>query len=296
MGFEYKATAENVNEQDGQGNTRLHEAMNFKSLEEIRNLMDLGADPNIANNEGITAQAVASETFLNVMNNMEEARKEIDEFDKKLDKLYEKPKLDKKEKETKEFYQAEKAGRLAAMAVKKEVLLRWRNISSLVTPKSDDEIVSSVDKDMAKMEERAKAKMAERRENAGPTKEDDAWIAEAVATIEERVKAEIAEQGRSSTLEEISAGLDSLQDRVTKQGEAISAHRDNLAEAGRKAAQIEASMKELIEVRKQRLESVRRPVTTAVKAGDQHVQSADGNTKATPGVPSPKSVSSKELF
>jgi hypothetical protein len=163
MGFEDKVTVENVNEQDEQGNTRLHESMRFGRLKEVKSLMDLGADSMMVNKDGFTAQEVSSKTFMTVMDNMEEIRKELDELNKKLDELKEKPELDEKEKEAKEYYQSEKSGRLVSMATKKEVLLRWREISSIVTPKADDELTARVDKEIAKIEASAKAKMEERR-------------------------------------------------------------------------------------------------------------------------------------
>ena len=77
MGFENKATADNVNEQDEKGNTRLHEAINLGDFEKIKGLMNLGADPNIENQEGITAKAIVKETLGNIKKAVEVSRDEL---------------------------------------------------------------------------------------------------------------------------------------------------------------------------------------------------------------------------
>jgi hypothetical protein len=77
MEFKNKATADNINEQDEKGNTRLHEAINLGDFEKIKGLMNLGADPNIENQEGITAKAIVEETLGNIKKAVEVSRDEL---------------------------------------------------------------------------------------------------------------------------------------------------------------------------------------------------------------------------
>jgi hypothetical protein len=215
MGFKDKATAGNVNEQDEQGNTIFHEVIGLASPEErlevVRKLMALGADPNIANNEGITAMAMVGETLKNIKRAVEVSREDLETSIKNSAKTYTSMPSDYAE-EIKEENKKEGREDLTAARLRQERIEDYN---------AEIEAGSASKKDKIKLQRQ--------------------W---------EKIEATIAAPNMST----------------------------------------------LVKVSLEEKKPGRPTLEQANISGDQHVQKADGNVKATPGGSSPKSVANKEIY